>query len=72
MMDEDSDLSEIPSSQKRAPLKPLSDYVDDSATRNGSIARAFQSGGYTMKAIADYFGLHYSSVSKIIQAHRNS
>jgi hypothetical protein len=32
------------------------------------IVLAFQSGRYTTGAIADGIGLHYSSVSKIIQA----
>jgi len=40
--------------------------------RNNTILAAFNSGGYTMKAIADYFSLHYSSVSKIIKLLSNS
>jgi len=31
-----------------------------------------QSGGYSMKGIADYFGLHYSSISKIVKNVENS
>jgi putative transposase len=40
--------------------------------RNNAIFAAFEGGGYTMKAIADYFSLHYSSVSKIMNFSSNS
>jgi len=29
---------------------------------------AYQSGGYSLKAIGDYFDLHYSRVSSIVTA----
>lgn len=31
------------------------------------IAAAYASGGYTMREIGDYFGLHYSRISKILR-----
>ena len=68
----DSDLSEIPSTQKRRLAKPIADYLKTAATRNQGINAAYQSGGYSMKAIADHIGLHYSSVSKIIKSHVDS
>ena len=68
----DVDLSEIPSSQKRKLVKPVKDYLDQAASRNEGIYRAYQSGGYSMKAIADATGLHYSSVSKVIKSYENS
>jgi len=36
-------------------------------TRNEAIYSAFASGGYKMKEIGEYFGLHYSSISKIVK-----
>jgi len=33
---------------------------------NGAIANSYASGGYSMKEIEDYFGLHYSTFSGII------
>ena len=69
---EDVSLDEIPSSQKRPVEKPLRYYQSLSKDRNEAIYLAFQSGGYSMKAIAVYFGLHYSSVSKIIKAINDS
>lgn len=35
--------------------------------RNAGIIAAYQSGGYSMKEVGDHFGVHYSSVSKIIK-----
>jgi len=67
-----SDLSEIPSAQKRKMVKPIEHYLKIASTRNQGIHFAYQSGGYSMKAIADNLGLHYSSVSKIIKTYTNS
>jgi len=49
-------------------VRPLSlkDYELHSTTRNESIVKAYQSGGYTMKQIGNYFKIHYSVVSRII------
>lgn len=62
------DLREIPLTKARAPAKPLSYYEHRYADRNGAIIAAYASGGYTMQHIGDFFGLHYSRVSKIIHA----
>jgi len=42
--------------------------VDYSPERDRVIAEAYASGGYTIQEISDCFGLHYSSVSKIVRA----
>lgn len=62
----DSNISEIPRAQRRAKAKPLS-YYSSFNDRNAGIAAAYQSGDYTMKAIADEFGLHYATVSRIVK-----
>jgi hypothetical protein len=66
----DRDLSEIPSAQRRPTAKPLSIYEDESSGRDLAILSAYKSGGYSMKEIGDYFGLHYSRVSQIISNSR--
>ena len=71
-MAEDVNLEEVPSIQKRQVAKPLSSYESASQQRNEAIYLAYRSGGYSMRAIADYFGLHYSSVSKIIKSFDDS
>ena len=70
-LDGDKELSEIPSSQRRPVPKPLEYYRRTSQDRNEAIKQAYQSGGYTLKAIGDHFGLHYSTVSGIVNDHKS-
>lgn len=62
-----SDLREVPQARARPVPKPLADFVRQYDDRNGAITAAYASGGYTLKDIGDYFGLHYSRVSKIVR-----
>jgi REP element-mobilizing transposase RayT len=62
----EQDRSEIPRIQRRAGGKPLSYYSSRFKQRNVAIQATFDSGDYTQKEIAAHFGLHYSSVSKIV------
>jgi REP element-mobilizing transposase RayT len=62
------DLREIPQSKARPKAQTLAAYERAHPERNRAIAQAYASGGYTMQEIGDYFGLHYSRVSKIIRA----
>ncbi|NOZ52356.1 MAG: addiction module toxin RelE [Gammaproteobacteria bacterium] len=64
----DKDLSEIPSSQKRQLAKPLSFYEDKYKDRNTAIFKSYESGGYSLKDIGDYYKLHYSRISRIVKA----
>ena len=63
----DKDLSEISSSQKRPLAKPLLHYQKQFKNRDRAICEAFKSRGYSMKEIGDFFGLHYSRISRIIK-----
>lgn len=65
LIDKGKNLSEIPSPQARPQPKPLREYLNLEKDRNRAITRAYQSGGYTLKEIAGYFNLHYSTVSVI-------
>jgi transposase-like protein len=40
--------------------------------RNEAIARAYLSGQHTMAAIAQYFGVHHTTVSGLVSAHEES
>ena len=62
------DLTGLPQARQRPPAKPLADYVRQSPERNDAIVAAYRSGAYTLRDIGDYFGLHYSRISKILQA----
>ena len=68
MIGEERSLSEIPSAQRRPVPKSLVYYEGKSLDRDSAIVLAYKSGGYSMKDIGDYFGLHYSRVSRIIKA----
>lgn len=65
-------LSEIPKVQRSKVAKPLDYYMNKYKDRNRAIVNAYQSGGYSMKEVGEYFGVHYSSVSKIIKQAGNS
>ena len=71
LLDGDKDLSEVPLAQRRPPPKPLSVYEATGQDRITAIVNAYQSGGYTLKVIGEYFGLHYSTVSGIIKYHKS-
>lgn len=62
----DKDLSEIPQSLKRPAARPLAYYSDKMRDRDEAIFKAYQSRGYSMKQIGDYFDLHYSRISRIM------
>jgi len=64
----ETNLSEIPSSQKRPAAKPLHYYEKKYSDRDTAILNAYASGGYSMKEIGGYFELHYSRISRIIKA----
>lgn len=66
------ELSEIPKVQKRKMPKTLDYYSTKYGTRNKSIIEAYKSGGYSMKEVGTHFGVHYTSVSKIIKQAENS
>ena len=64
------DVSEMPSSQRRPIPKSIEYYVKKYIDRDNAIIAAYKSGGYSMKEIALYFELHYSSVSRIISGRQ--
>ena len=71
LLDGDKELSEIPSSQRRAMPKAISHYEDVSKTRNAAIVAAYKSGGYSLQEVGDYFGLHYTTISGILKNHKS-
>ena len=66
-MDQQADLSEIPRAQRRPPAKSLRYYEENYQDRKRGIVEAYRTGDYTMKDIADYFNVHYSTVSRAIK-----
>ena len=62
--------TEIPNSQMRRSAEPLAYYQEKYANRNEAICQAYLSGGYTLAKLAEHFGLHYSTVSRIIAKNK--
>ena len=58
---------QIPKAQRRLPPPPLSEIERRAANRNTAIVMAYATGGYSYQAIADYFGVHFTTVGKIIR-----
>lgn len=61
------DHPEIPRAQRRPPAKPLAHYRDNAADRDTGIRAAYATGDYTQQQIAQYFGVHYATVSRIVK-----
>ena len=68
----DRDLSEVPRAQRRPLPKPLHDYAEIYPDRDEAIAAAYASDGYTLKAIGEYFGLHYAQISRIVRRMKDA
>ena len=66
-MDQQADLSEIPRAQRRPPAKSLQFYEEKNHDREQGMVEAYRTGDYTMKDIASYFNVHYSTVSRAIK-----
>lgn len=67
----DGDLREVPRAQRRPMGVSLSSYAARSDRRR-AMAEAYLSGYYTMKEIAEHFGVHYSTVSRAVRAMERS
>jgi hypothetical protein len=50
----------------------LQAYVERSASRDAAIAEAAASGAFTLAQLAQFFGLHYSSISRIVAKDRKA
>lgn len=67
-----NELSEVPHKQKRLSAPVLHNIFKAASYRNEGIVAAFNSGGYTLAEIADYVGLHYTTVSRIVRKHNEA
>jgi len=63
-------LDEIPRMQRRLPAKSLDGYREEHGENSRmGMALAYLSGDYSMKAIADKFGVHYTTVSRAVKEY---
>jgi len=59
---------EVPRVQRYVKRQSLHELESETSDRSEWMAKAYREQGYTMREIADYARLHYSSVSKFIRA----
>lgn len=57
---------EIPRIQRRALAQSLAYYREEFVDAKQGMAAAYATGDYTLQAVADVFGVHYSTVSRAI------
>ncbi|WP_341581600.1 transposase [Marinobacter metalliresistant] len=69
-LDEPDRLSEVPAAQRRPEPLSLEAYFCKTEDRNAAIAKAYASGGYTLKEIGDYLGLSYSRIGRIVKERK--
>lgn len=62
-------LSEVPRLQRRSVVKLLDYYKNRYRDIHQGMVLAYLSGNYSMSAIADAFGVHYSMVSRAVKAY---
>ena len=60
-------LAEIPRTQRRPLAQPLTYYRESIADPKAAMSAAYATGDYTMRQIADAFGVHYSTVSRALK-----
>ena len=60
-------LAEIPRTQRRPLAQPLTYYRESIADPNAAMSAAYATGDYTMRQIADAFGVHYATVSRALK-----
>ena len=58
---------QIPLPQRRPPPPPLAEIESRAPGRNAAIVAAYATGGYSYQQIADYFGMHFTTVGKIVR-----
>jgi AraC-like DNA-binding protein len=71
LIDQQPTLTEIPRAQRRALTRALADFAQKHE-RDEAIALAYLSGQHTMAAIAGHFGVHYTTVSRLVKDYEES
>ncbi len=67
----DEDI-QVPKMQKRAKPESLGYYKAKESNRDEAIVEAYSSGGYSYQELANYFGIHFTTVGKIVRSDRLS
>ncbi|GAB4195484.1 MAG: hypothetical protein Tsb002_28050 [Wenzhouxiangellaceae bacterium] len=65
-IDGQKQVPEYPRTQRQLTVQPLDDHEKLAENRAEAMKKAYSTGAYTLKAIADHFGVHYSTVSRVV------
>jgi putative transposase len=60
----------VPKAQRRPPAPPLDALVLQYANRNEAIVAAYATGAYSYQQIADFYGVHFTTIGKILRKAR--
>lgn len=58
---------QIPLAQRRPRSPPLAEIEKRAKDRDAAIIAAYATGGYSYQQLADYFGLHFTTVGRIVR-----
>ena len=58
---------QIPKAHRRAPAPTLAQIAKRAPDRNSDIKQAHATGAYSYQQIAEYFGLHFTTVGGIVR-----
>ena len=58
---------QIPKVQKRTKAHSIAHYENINTTRDEAIVEAYASGAYSYQALAEYFGLHFTTIGRIVR-----
>ena len=68
LIEDRPNIEEVPRRQRRPLTRPLTAYAANDP-RDEAKARAYLSGQYSLAEIARHFGVHYTTVSRVVKSH---
>jgi hypothetical protein len=60
---------QIPGAQRRPPAASLAEIERHAENRNAAIVKAYATGAYSFQQIADHFGIHFTTVGRIVRGN---
>ena len=63
-----SDSIHITKRSKKSPKKPIEEFISTASDRGDAMKEIYATGHYTMFEIAQYYDVHYSTVSRTIRS----
>jgi len=61
------DKLSVPNTQRRGPAPTIETIASECPERNQAIVRAYATGAYSYREIAEYFGIHLATVGRVVR-----